>query len=201
MGYRYPALARFMAAHWATEAVHIIPVFGEKGALLEHGIFSLFYNWPLTLRRRMGKRSRIRSMMQPRYWHAVLCGLAALGIFVLTDHFYLRLNGVLPGIKDIWISAVLVPMICGCVINLGAGGATLSKRIIGAALCGGITGIIHTILSAGIVYGSVANFNDMVITGLWRVFILTIFSVIGAILTEIMLPEPDSRLTTVDNAM
>jgi len=36
MTQRYPALARFMAGHWATEAVHAVPVFGERGALLEH---------------------------------------------------------------------------------------------------------------------------------------------------------------------
>ena len=29
MTQRYPALARFMAGHWATEAVHAVPVFGE----------------------------------------------------------------------------------------------------------------------------------------------------------------------------
>jgi hypothetical protein len=52
MAYRYPVLARFMATHWATETVHIVPVFGEKGALLEHWVFRLFYNWPLTIRRR-----------------------------------------------------------------------------------------------------------------------------------------------------
>ena len=27
MTYRYPTLARFMAGHWATEAVHVVPVF------------------------------------------------------------------------------------------------------------------------------------------------------------------------------
>jgi hypothetical protein len=53
MTYHYPALARFMAAHWATSAVHIVPVFGERGALLEHGVFCVFYNWPLTIRRKM----------------------------------------------------------------------------------------------------------------------------------------------------
>ena len=37
MTYRYPTLARFMAGHWATESVHAVPVFGESGALLEHG--------------------------------------------------------------------------------------------------------------------------------------------------------------------
>lgn len=42
----YPHLARFMASRWATNMVHIIPVFGEKGALLEHWIFDSFFNRP-----------------------------------------------------------------------------------------------------------------------------------------------------------
>lgn len=58
MTYHYPALARFMAAHWATVVVHIVPVFGERGALLEHWVFCLFYNWPLTIRRKMRKRAK-----------------------------------------------------------------------------------------------------------------------------------------------
>ncbi len=47
MAYRFPELARFMAGHWATEAVHIVPVFGERGAWLEHAVFDAFYNYPL----------------------------------------------------------------------------------------------------------------------------------------------------------
>jgi len=42
----YPNLARFMASRWATQMVHIIPVFGEQGALMEHWIFDLFFNRP-----------------------------------------------------------------------------------------------------------------------------------------------------------
>lgn len=42
----YPHLARFMASRWATEATHIIPVFGEQGALLEHWVFDIFFNIP-----------------------------------------------------------------------------------------------------------------------------------------------------------
>ncbi|MBC7187706.1 MAG: hypothetical protein H5U38_11795 [Calditrichaeota bacterium] len=45
----YPALARFMASRWATNTVRIIPVFGEKGALLEHLVFDLFFNVPRVL--------------------------------------------------------------------------------------------------------------------------------------------------------
>ena len=81
MTYRYPALARFMAGHWATEIVHIVPVFGERGALLEHWVFCLFYNWPLTIRRRMTRRAQIRSAYPVRYWHAVGCVIAAAAAF------------------------------------------------------------------------------------------------------------------------
>ena len=52
----YPALARFMAGRWATGAVHVVPVFGEHGALLEHTVFDLFFNVPLTWRRKWQER-------------------------------------------------------------------------------------------------------------------------------------------------
>ncbi|MDK2858605.1 MAG: hypothetical protein PWQ89_1724 [Verrucomicrobiota bacterium] len=42
----YPHLARFMASRWATNMVHVVPVFGEKGALLEHWVFDSFFNCP-----------------------------------------------------------------------------------------------------------------------------------------------------------
>lgn len=42
----YPHLARFMASRWATNMVHVVPVFGEKGALMEHWVFDTFFNRP-----------------------------------------------------------------------------------------------------------------------------------------------------------
>jgi hypothetical protein len=132
-------------------------------------------------------------MMKPRYWPAVLYGLAGLGAFIIADHLYLRINGVLPALKDLWAPAALVPMICGCGITLGAGGAAMSRRITAAALCGGLTGIFHTILAAGVAYGIFRGINDITINGLWKIFIFTIFSIIGVILTELMLPEPDNN--------
>jgi len=48
---KFPALSRLMAGRWATGIVHIIPVFGEKGALLEHWIFDMFFNIPISIRR------------------------------------------------------------------------------------------------------------------------------------------------------
>ena len=47
----YPHLARFLVSRRATTFVHIIPVFGEHGALLEHWVFDLFFNVPQMLGR------------------------------------------------------------------------------------------------------------------------------------------------------
>ena len=44
----------------------MVPVFGEGGALMERKTFDLFYNWPLTLRRRMARRTELRTKQKPR---------------------------------------------------------------------------------------------------------------------------------------
>jgi len=184
MTYRYPALARFMAGHWATEAVHIVPVFGERGALLEHWVYCLFYNRPLTVRRRMRKRAEARELMKPRYWHAGLCIFGAAGVFGLADYVYLRNFDRLPSLGDIWWLAVLAPLICGAATTLGCGGAGLGKRVAAAAFCGASTGILYAAVSA------MSGYNGSIVAScVWRMFIFAILSVVGAILTEIKLPE------------
>ena len=49
----YPHLARFLVSRRATTFVHVIPVFGEHGALLEHWVFDLFFNIPQIMGRRI----------------------------------------------------------------------------------------------------------------------------------------------------
>ena len=185
MTYRYPALARFMAGHWATEAVHVIPVFGERGALLEHKIFNLFYNWPLTIRRRMRKRSELRAAMQPRYWHIVLCAMVGSGIFTIFDIQYLGKFGDLPDLKVIWGFAVIVPLLIGIVSTLGAGGAPLYKRIAGAALCGVAVGVFSAVVSGLLGSSAPVGVSTIAITSIWRAFAFTLVSVIGVLVTEI----------------
>ncbi len=190
MTYRYPALARFMAGHWSTEAVHVVPVFGERGALLEHKIFNLFYNWPLTIRRRMRKRSEMRADMQPRYWHVILCAVAGTGIFVSADWLYMDQFGALPGLKVIWGFAVIVPLLIGTVVTLGAGGAALWKRIAGAALCAVAVGVFSAIVSGLFGTSAPVGASTIAIIGIWRAFAFTMISVLGVLLTEVKMPEP-----------
>ncbi|MFH0953527.1 MAG: hypothetical protein V1873_04275, partial [Verrucomicrobiota bacterium] len=56
----FPALARFMAARWAIQAVHLVPVLGRRGNLLEHRVFDLFFNFPLTVGRALRERRERR---------------------------------------------------------------------------------------------------------------------------------------------
>ncbi len=185
MTYRYPALARFMAAHWATEVVHIVPVFGERGALLEHWVFYLFYNWPLTIRRRMRKRAEARALTKPRYWHAGVSAVVTAGILGLVDLAYMRHFGELPGLRDIWPLAVLAPLACGAAVTLGCRGATLGKRVITAAVCGVSAAVLYTVASA-----MLGDNGAIVASCIWRIFIFAILSTSGAIITELKLPEP-----------
>jgi len=191
MTYRYPVLARFMASHWANESVHIVPVFGESGALLEHWVFRLFYNWPLTIRRRIQQRMKSRESLQKRYWHIGVCTILGTAIFGISDVSHLMNTGMLPGLKTLWWLSILVPLLCGAIVTLGYGGAKMSERISGAAVCGAFIGLLPTTVSLIFFYGTSILVGDVLIHCVWRMFIFSMVSSIGAIITEINWPDPD----------
>jgi hypothetical protein len=191
MTYRYPALARFMAAHWSTEGVHIVPVFGEHGALLEHWVFRLFYNWPLTIRRRMRKRAQIRASIKPRYWHVALWAVVAAFGLASVDYNYLQNAGNTPGLRDIWYLAILVPLACGGGITFGCGGAKLWKRLVAATICGIALGLLYPVLSSLLI--KKMPVGDIAAACVRPVFVFAIVSTIGAIITELRLPGPKTE--------
>jgi len=191
MTYRYPVLARFMAGHWATEAVHIVPVFGERGALMEHWVFCLFYNWPLTIRRRMRKRAELRAQIKPRYWHTGLYAGAIAACLMLVDLSYIRLAGALPSNTEIWWLLATLPLLNGAVVTLGCGGAPVWKRIV-AALLGGIAAVTACTICVAVFRADVGGITPGMFAKawVWRAFALAIVSAIGAIITELRLGEP-----------
>lgn len=191
MTYRYPELARFMAGHWATEAVHHIPVFGERGALLEHWVFNLFYNWPLTIRRRMRKIAEIRLGEKPRYWHTVFIAGISAGLFGLAERFFLMLTGVTPVFKDIWWLMFLLPFLAGVVLTRASGGARLSKRVVSASLCGILMALLFTLISLFLTQTIALSQGDWITAGTWRLFIFTVFSVAGTLYFELKRPDPE----------
>jgi hypothetical protein len=198
MAYRYPVLARFMAAHWANESVHIVPVFGESGALLEHWVYCLFYNWPLTLKRRINKRAEKRKALKTRSWHLALCVLLTVGIFGAADAFFLQQTGSVPDLKQIWWLTLLVPFLCGAFVTWGFGGAAMRKRIVGAAVSGAAAAALSIAVTAGLsASGALAaadvSTNTIMANGIWRIFLFSIFSTLGALLTELKLKDPELR--------
>ncbi len=200
MAYRYPVLARFMAGHWATGAVHIVPVFGEHGALLEHKVFDWFYNLPLTIRGRMKRRSEFRSTLKTHNW--TVAPVAAVGLAMFTAGL-LACNSIwsaVPTFGDIWPLDIVIAAIMGACVAIFAGGAKFPRRVILAAVCGVAVGVIYPIVEilvrvhaageniAG--WDSVAFYFDG--KG-WSVFIVALFTTLSAILTEINLPEVKQR--------
>ncbi|MHC4293513.1 MAG: hypothetical protein ACYSTX_04395, partial [Planctomycetota bacterium] len=191
MTYHYPALARFMASHWATEAVHIVPVFGERGALLEHWVFNLFYNWPLTIRRRMSKRMALRAKMKPRYWHMTLCAFVPAVILITAESYYLNNLSRQPGLKDIWWLLFLMPFIAGIAATLYCRGAALWQRIAVASVCGCTAGVLYTSLSIKLIHSKGLEINGLMKYWALVIFIFALLPTIGAIITELKLPDPE----------
>ena len=192
MTYRYPAMARFMAAHWATDAVHIVPVFGERGALLEHWVFCLFYNKPLTIRGRMKRISEARASLATRLWHIPLTVIAGGRIFFVAHYSYFAHTGIAPTpenkwyIKPLFWLILLLPMAAGWVTTRFAGGLPRAKRIGAAAVCGFLIGVGYSILVT-------TNWDieqmQWLVPMIWRSFAMAIFCTVGALITEIRMSE------------
>ncbi|UCF94940.1 MAG: hypothetical protein JSW39_12575, partial [Desulfobacterales bacterium] len=124
-------------------------------------------------------------------WHIVPTVLAAAGILGLTDLTYAGRIGMLPNLGSIWWLAVIILGCCGCAITLGAGGANLWKRVLSAGLCGTALGVLSVLASALFFLSPPIDITGVLITCIWRVFAFPIFSIMGMLITEIKLPEPE----------
>jgi len=189
MAYRYPTLARFMAAHWATNAVHVVPVFGESGALLEHKVFTGFYNLPLTLRGRMNRRAEARSAIRPRRWHLLPLALAGAAVVGFVESWVGGSSGGAVAQRSIWGAIFATTLLGGSLYTLLAGGSSLGRRIAGAALCGATLGAASCAVSAWLVGWDVPS-GQLATMAVWRMFVAAVLAPVGAVVTEVCLPEP-----------
>jgi hypothetical protein len=194
MAYRYPDLARFMAGHWATGAAHIVPVFGERGALLEHAVYDLFYNFPLNVRRRIRKRRELRSGLKPRRWHVPFCVLAGAFLLALADVIHFNLTGHIPSFGNIWWLALWIPVLAATATTAWAGGATLPKRMAMGILCGALIGLLYagsnTFMGYFLMPGGEETLTALQLLArigpiaFWRAFLFTIMATVGAFAAE-----------------
>ena len=131
--------------------------------------------------------------MKKRYWHIGFYAAAAATIFEIADRVYGQHTGKIPDLTTIWWLSLAVPMICGAGVTLGCGGAGLLRRIIAALGCGALAGALYTGISAIIGYDLWISAGQFAATGVWRMFVFSIFAVIGVIITELKLTDPDIK--------
>ena len=186
MAYRYPELARFMAGHWATSAVHAVPVFGEKGAWLEHFVFDAFYNFPLTIRRRVKRRAAERQGLAPRYAHAPAFALAGTALLAGLDFGWFRVKGEVPALRSVWGAAVLAAVTVAAVVSRAAGGAGLGRRILLGTGTGALTGLLYALANTWLpaLYGAAPGAGGLGVKCLWNVFLFAVAGVVGAAVAE-----------------
>jgi hypothetical protein len=185
MAYRYPTLARFMAGYWATSTVPIVPVFGERGALLEHKVFRLFYNLPLTLRRKMAEREDARRLRRPRSWHAALIVVVFALLGAAIESLFVWQAGSVPAFRQIAPALAVSGFLGGIFVNLGSGGASSVKRLLLAVGSGVALGLLATVLSFSLNPDQLIGPLQFLSHTAWAAFITAAVAGLGAALAEL----------------
>jgi hypothetical protein len=198
MAYRFPELARFMAGHWATEAVHIVPIFGERGAWLEHAVFDAFYNYPLSLGIRVRKRDELAAAKKPRWWAVPLAVLIGTGFVTLVDFLFVRSAGRVPILKDVWWVVFQAPLAAGFLASLWSRRKRMGKRVTAGIMAGALIGLAYglvntclTPLFPGLIAaaGAATKSGAPALGILWKTFIFALLAIPGAFLAETRRPR------------
>jgi len=198
MAYRFPELARFMAGHWATEAVHVVPVFGERGAWLEHAVFDAFYNYPLSLGIRIRERDRIAAAKKPRWWAVPAAASIGAAFVTLVDYLFVRSAGRVPVLKDIWWAVFLAPIAAGYLASLWSRRKKMGQRIATGIMAGALVGLAYGLVNAflspqfpGLAQAAgAAIVNGAPALGiLWKTFIFALLTIPGAFQAETVPPR------------
>lgn len=113
-------------------------------------------------------------------------------VFGLTGYSHFSRIGQLPSLKEYWWLVAAAPLLGGTMVAIGCRGAVLGKRIITAAISGALAGLLATLLLAVLIRKGEPLGAHFVSLGVWQAFVFTILSTVGAILTELLWPEPKS---------
>jgi hypothetical protein len=196
MAYRFPELARFMAGHWATEAVHIVPIFGERGAWLEHAVFDGFYNYPLSLGIRVRKRDELAATKKPRWWAVPLASLLGTVFVALVDLVFVRSTGRIPIMKEVWGAVFLAPLAAGFLASRWSWRKRMGARFMTGIAAGALVGLGYGLVNAflaplfpGLAAVAGAAVGSPALAILWKTFIFTLLAIPGAFAAETRRPR------------
>jgi hypothetical protein len=141
----------------------------------------------------MPEIAAVRAKMKPRYWHITLCALVPAVILITAEIYYLNNLSRQPSLKDIWWLLFLMPFLAGIAATLWCKGAVLWKRIIAATVCGCLTGSVYTAVSIKLILTKGLEISDLMKYWALIIFVFTLLSAIGAIITELKLPDPELK--------
>jgi hypothetical protein len=85
-------------------------------------------------------------------------------------------------LRSLWFLVLFIPFLSGTFFTSVAGGATLKKRFFGAGFCGAL---FAGLLALTPFLAGYPRSEGWGIVALWQVFLFSLFSTVGAILTEI----------------
>lgn len=195
MAYRFPELARFMAGHWATEAVHVVPIFGERGAWLEHAVFDAFYNYPLSLGIRIRKRDELAAARRPRWWAVPAAAVIGAAFTATVEFLFIRSAGRVPALKDVWWAVFLAPIAAGFLASLWSWRAKMGKRVVAGIAAGALVGLVYGLVNTylaplvpGFAASAAAATGSAWMPILWKTFIFALLGIPGAFLAETRKP-------------
>ena len=194
MAYRFPELARFMGAHWATEGVHVVPIFGERGAWLEHAVFDACYNYPLSLGIRIRKRDELAAATGPRWWAIPAAALIGAAMAVAVDFLFVGSTGAVPALKDVWWAVFLAPIGAGFLASLWSRRKKMGKRVVAGITAGALVGLVYGFVNAFLMtslhdVGTAAVSADPILAILWKTFIFALLAIPGAFIAETRPPR------------
>ena len=197
MAYRFPELARFMAAHWATEGVHVVPIFGERGAWLEHAVFDAFYNYPLSLGIRIRKRDELAAAGKPRRWAVPLAVLVGAALTGVAELLFVRSSGQAAALKDVWWAVFPAGLAAGFLAALWSKRSRMGKRVVAGITAGALVGLAYGLVNSFLA-PSMPGFNALAasVDGsawlpiLWKTFVFALLGIPGAFVAETRPPRP-----------
>jgi hypothetical protein len=176
-----------------------VPVFGERGAWLEHAVFDAFYNYPLSLGVRIRKRDELAAAGKPRRWAVPAAAFLGVAFTALVDLLFVRAIGHVPALKDVWWAVFLAPIGAGFLGSLWSRRKRMGGRFAAGVLAGALVGLGYGLVSAFLAplfpglaaaAGETATNGALVWSLVWKTFVFTLLAIPGAFAAETRPPRP-----------
>jgi len=147
----------------------------------------------------MQRISEVRANLSARLWHIPLTAVVAVAVLAAAHYRYFIKAGIAPTpdnkwyIKPLFCLVLFAPLATGWATTRFAGGLSRIKRIVSAAICGLLIGVVYSLIAGKMEQNWELENVQWLVPMIWRSFAMAIFCTIGALLTEIRMPDQDLK--------